>query len=384
MAASLATNALLQELALAEADIAHERERLKGDEERLTSEQDEAARRAAAMLTAQQSVAAAVGDAAASKAADARALATSTSLPSLTRDGHLQTTVEATPTKTKKAERTTRLPRMPSSRLTNSASAQSLHHQRRSAPSFGFGTASRQQAQKLSASPTVLLGTESPGPKYALAPSVGGKQPDKSSPPVWGFNKASRFGYGNSERRPGPDSYRLPSLLSTRQPDASKADAPRYSLQGRARAPVDAGLSSPGPAAYKLRPTVGGKQPHGKMRDAPTWTLTSRETMHVGSEPEPGVGSPGPIYKLPRGLGKQPDSAYRTEPMMSIASAERTPIEPGSNSPGPIYSLPSAIDKQIDGHKHSAPRPSFSKHSRWAGLEAEQKKNTVPGPGHYG
>ena len=101
-------------------------------------------------------------------------------------------------------------------------------------------------------------------------------------------------------------------------------------------------------------------------------------------EPEPGVGSPGPIYTLPRGLGKQPDARLRTEPMMSIASAERTPIEPGSNSPGPIYSLPSAIDKQIDGHKHSAPRPSFSKHSRWAGLEAEQKKNTVPGPGHYG
>lgn len=397
-----ATHALLQELALAEADLAKEQREVADGQERVSAdEQSAAARAAAAALTAQQSVAAAVGDAGA-----AAALAASRSAPSLTtRDGHLQTTVDSvdpdviggaaaddgtagSKKKSKKAtgtalETTTRLPRLPSKRLMNSASAQSLHHQRRSAPSFGFGTASREQAQKLSASPDTLWGTESPGPaRYTMLPSIGGKQPDKGSPPVWGFNKADRFlyGYGKPEHRPGPEAYRVKLKGS----GAKGADPPMWSLQGRARAPVDPGLSSPGPAAYKLKSAVGGKSPDGRIKDAPSWRLTSRETMNVGVEPEKGVISPGPIYKVPRGLGRQPDSAFRSEPILSFAGAARTPIDPGTHSPGPVYNLPSAIEKQVSGHKASAPRPSFSRHSRWAANEAEMKRNTVPGPGHYG
>lgn len=74
---------------------------------------------------------------------------------------------------------------------------------KKTAPAYGFGSATRDQANKLfvSQAHTILAtgGRDSPGPaQYNLPPSVGGKQPDgkKPDPPVWGFGGADRFLYG--------------------------------------------------------------------------------------------------------------------------------------------------------------------------------------------
>jgi hypothetical protein len=271
--------------------------------------------------------------------------------------------------------------------LAGSASNQSLFTVRSVAPSFGFGSASREAAGKVTGQTERLLGAASPGPVHILRPTVGGKHPAQRSPPMWGFSKADRFlyGYGKPEKRPGPESYNASRFaLGAHQPDGRKANAPRFSMTGRARPPVDAGLSSPGPAAYLLPNSVGGKQPDARNADPPTWTMKGRDMIHKGCEPEPGREAPGPIYNVPRGIGKQPDDRVRSEPAYTIAGRSRTPVEPGLQSPGAIYNLPSAIERQVDGHKKSAPRPSFSRHSRWAQYEAELKRNSVPGPGAYG
>ena len=79
----------------------------------------------------------------------------------------------------------------------------------------------------------------------------------------------------------------------------------------------------------------------------------------------------------------------KLEIVTSIASKARPPVDAGIDSPGHIYELPSALAKQPSAgpptaRKRSAPTPSFSRHSRWADLEREARKNTVPGPGYYG
>ena len=80
-----------------------------------------------------------------------------------------------------------------------------------------------------------------------------------------------------------------------------------------------------------------------------------------------------------------PDGAIRTEPKWTIATKSRDQAAGVDNSPGPIYDLPpAAVERQVAGHKKSAPRPMFSRYSRWAKLEKELRSNTVPGPGHYG
>ena len=108
-----------------------------------------------------------------------------------------------------------------------------------------------------------------------------------------------------------------------------------------------------------------------------------------------GVGAPavpGAKYDPKRGLGRERHRVdqIRPEPAWTIAGPARPAVDPGLDSPGCIYNLPSAIDRQIvdyggpNGAKPSAPRPSFTEHSRWAQFEKELRENTVPGPGAYG
>ena len=111
------------------------------------------------------------------------------------------------------------------------------------APAFGFGTASREQVNKLFVSQEHTLiatgGHHSPGPAaYALPASVGGKQPDgrKADPPVWRFSGAERFsGYGKTEKKPGPDEYNLPASVGGQQPDGARENAPMYGFGSATR-----------------------------------------------------------------------------------------------------------------------------------------------------
>ena len=96
---------------------------------------------------------------------------------------------------------------------------------KKSAPSAGFGTASRAQAQKLFLTQKHMelacAGRGSPGPAvYTLPPSVGGKQPDgrRADPPMYGFGTAARFRTkaaaakpdGHRGNNPAPGAYASP------------------------------------------------------------------------------------------------------------------------------------------------------------------------------
>ena len=141
---------------------------------------------------------------------------------------------------------------------------------------------------------------------------------------------------------------------------------------------VRAGTQSPG-AVYNLPSTVGGKQP--AIKEAPSWKLKGR-----ARDPKSVLltGEAYGKYAIPQAHGKQPDAAHRSEPSWTLKGKSRTPVEAGLQSPGPIYNLPYFGGHQPSARNRSAPTPSFSKHSRWADVEREARKNTVPGPGYYG
>ena len=272
----------------------------------------------------------------------------------------------------------------------SSASSQDLN-MRRCAPSYGFGAASRDTANKLFISQqhtlSIMHGRESPGPARYKA------MPHTVSVPR--FAAGHRFLFcGKLDKKPPPGAYRIPSLLDPKQPDGSHANAPMWTMGSSTRdqmknvfvsqqhtMTIRAGTQSPGPI-YDLPKTVGGKQPNARVRDTPSYTIAGKARTPVDAR---GCKAPGPIYHLPKTVGgKQPDAAHRSEPSWTIASKSRTPVDAGISSPGPIYNLPSASGRQPRAGKRSAPTPSFSRYSRFADVEREQRKNSVPGPGYYG
>jgi hypothetical protein len=202
-----------------------------------------------------------------------------------------------------------------------------------SAPSFGFGTASREQAGKVFVSQehTALAtaGTQSPGPAvYLLPASVGGKQPDgrKADPPVWGFGTAQRFRPktapqkpdGRHGNNPGPGYYGIPPASVGPQVLARFGSAPLVGFGTAERKNVRKvfisqehqktdlhGFDSPGPAApYTLRSTVG-KQESSAMKSPPAWVFGAASRV----KDQPGLIGPGPAgYTLPQSVGPQPDS----------------------------------------------------------------------------
>ena len=296
------------------------------------------------------------------------------------------------------------------------ASAQ-LISTKKAAPAYGFGSASRDQVNKLFVSQEHTLiatgGKDSPGPaKYLLPASVGGKQPDgrKPDPPTWTFSGANRFlyGYGKPDKKPGPDEYNMPPSVGGTQPDGARANAPSWGFGSATRDGVKKvfvsqkhtltvlhGSHSPGPAKYLLPPSVGGKQPDGRKPDPPSYGFSSAARTPV----EPGNDGPGFVYKITPAVGPQPDSQIKNMPLYSFGASTREVRErvfisqehnegmpPSCPTPGPAnsYQLDSALGKQNSARKKTSPRVSFSQASRWAAHERELARNTVPGPGAYG
>lgn len=288
-----------------------------------------------------------------------------------------------------------------------SASSQSLGV-RRTSPAWGFGAATREAVNKLFISQahtlTIMHGQLSPGPAhYTYARGIGqGKESDatKPDPPEWQFNKSGRFLSsltGKLDQRPGPEQYRVPTYIGGMQPDGTKANEPRYGFGSSTRAQhqrvfisqkhtltILAGTESPGPSNYEVQGTFGAQhQPNARMRNQPMFSIASTARTPL----EAGVDTPGPAkYDKPRGCGQQqPDSKQRSEPSWRFGSTARTPVGAGGDSPGPaVYNMPSANGPQPNARKRSSPVVSFSRYSRWADHEREQRKNSVPGPGHYG
>lgn len=291
---------------------------------------------------------------------------------------------------------------------------------KKSAPSFGFGTASREQAGKVFVSQehTALAtaGTQSPGPAvYLLPPSVGGKQPDgrKYDPPSWGFGTAARFRTkalakapdGHRGNNPGPGAYISPPASVGPQVLGRFASAPLMGFGTAERKHVRKvwisqehmkldmyGMDSPGPGApYELQSTVDPKQVHSTAQNPPAWVFGSAKRTPV----EAGLHSPGPNYTLPQSVGNQVDSRYPNSGNPTLGSGTREQramiyVGPGHDkgrfgmlSPGPIYNLKQSVGPQVDSKMRENPAAPFSRESRWRRYEKEASSNSTPGPGAY-
>ena len=93
---------------------------------------------------------------------------------------------------------------------TRSMFGDQVNSKKSSAPSYGFGSATREQAAKVSEPFTGV----SPGPAVYTLPKAVGKQVDgrKMGSPEWQFGTAQRFGGFNAvgmveKKNPGPGTY---------------------------------------------------------------------------------------------------------------------------------------------------------------------------------
>ena len=304
---------------------------------------------------------------------------------------------------------------------------------KKAAPMYGFGSATREQANKVFVSQEHTLialgGSDSPGPAgYILPPSVGGKQPNgkMADPPVWAFGTANRFQIGKSEKKPGPDEYKMYPSIGGNQPDGARENAPEWGFGTATRDQINklfisqehtltilAGTQSPGPACYTLPKSVsakpqqpgtaqahanaqnktashllpslpcsqiGGKQPDGRKEDAPSYGFSTAARTQV----EPGQDGPGPVYKVRPSIGPCPDGKFANAPLYGFGASTREirakvfisqehnlGVAPFVPTPGPAapYALNPGIGNQVRSNKRTSPRVSFAKYSRWADHE---------------
>jgi len=293
---------------------------------------------------------------------------------------------------------------------------------RKSAPSYGFGAATRDTAQKCFVSQEHTIkshaGRSSPGPAvYLLPPSVGGKQPDgrKADPPVWGFGTAQRFRPksapvkpdGHRGNTPGPGAYSTPPASvgpqvlgrHTTEPQMGFGTAERKNVRkvwiSQEHMKLDMhGMDSPGPAVGYQIPSTMGKQVHSTAESPAAWVFGSA----ARAKDQPGRESPGPAsVTLPQSVGPQPDSRKPRAATPGFGASTRDMraalyLGPGHEkgahgklSPGPFapYTLVESVGRQVHSKTGTQPSAAFGKASRWASYERELKKNSTPGPGAY-
>lgn len=295
-----------------------------------------------------------------------------------------------------------------------------MSSRRRSAPSFGFGVATREVANKvfISQEHTALAtaGLHSPGPAvYMLPNSVGGKQPDgrRIDPPSYGMGKSSRFMTENiATRTPGPGAYGgLGSSMGPQvggryktQPIAGFGTAERKHVRkvfiSKEHQKTDNyGMDSPGPATIGLPPTTG-RQVETKMRTNPSWVFSSsgRDDPFTKMQLKEGAKTPGPAnYSHVDSVGRQVDSKMVQAPMAGFGtskvadqyklflSTEHEKMHFGKTGPGPAakYTIGASVGPQQQSKDASQPRWGFSQADRWHSYNKELKSNTTPGPGAY-
>ena len=151
---------------------------------------------------------------------------------------------------------------------------------RRSAPSFGFGSGTRETQEKVFVSQEhAALSTgnvRSPGPAagYSVRPSVGGQVSSSArSAPQWAFGTSQRW-MSNAKSAgsvPGPGTYELHPAVGT-QVSSKQGSAPLYGFGSSTRDHMEKvfiaeehnkslyGQGSPGPASGYNLPASVGKQ----------------------------------------------------------------------------------------------------------------------------
>lgn len=217
---------------------------------------------------------------------------------------------------------------------------------RESAPSYGFGTNTRDKAGNVFISQEHMAlacaGKNSPGPAvYLLPQSVGGKQPNSKmrDEPMYGFGTGLRF-------RPRPNTAN----------------------------PTGHAGNNPGPGHYAMPPASVGPQVLGRFRSEPLRGFGTAERKNVRKvwisqahqkTDMHGMASPGPAtYALKSTMGKQDESTIPSPATWVFGSMKRTDVEPGKHSPGPAaYTLPQSVGPQPDSNKPRAGTPVRAAHA---------------------
>jgi len=251
-----------------------------------------------------------------------------------------------------------------------------------SAPSYGFGSGTREVAAKVFVSQehsALTANPCSPGPATFTQPASVGPQVDGLK------QSAPRFGFGTSTREHQSKVY-------------ISADHEK----------VSGGRFAPGPH-YDFETGIG-KQVDSKKASLPLFgfgssTREHQSKVYISAEHEKVTGSgegPGKNYLLKPTLGKQvlsygPSGYQRhirngSQPSWVVGKAERFEADQPGQAPGPgAYRITPAVGAQVASNKPSLPRYGFGSstraHQTKVFISTEHAKVTgsrdAPGPGAY-
>ena len=298
-----------------------------------------------------------------------------------------------------------------------------VESEKKSGPSFGFGTATRFDFQKKTPEESLALNAslrrnrsrlgdtgpkyEVPGPGYYKAANSVGRQgySERRSMPSGCFGRASRDAAGKAEDRqkiaPAPVAYTLPDSVG-RQPHSMKETLPSISFTKSKRRVGAAALRydetiSPGPV-YQAASGIGRQTLSGKYSANPirfpkelrSTDMTKKNPDEVRWASVPGPGA----YALPKSVGRQAESHRGTLPAVSFGTCYREQaakaslgklqakaILGGALGPGPAArTLPSGVGRQRLSGNVTLPTIGFTKGERW---QTRRSKLDVPGPGAY-
>ena len=298
-----------------------------------------------------------------------------------------------------------------------------VESEKKSGPSFGFGTATRFDFQKKTPEESLALNEslrrnrsrlgdtgpkyEVPGPGYYKAANSVGRQgySERRTMPSGCFGRASRDAAGKAEDRqkiaPAPVAYTLPDSVG-RQPHSMKETLPSISFTKSKRRVGAAALRydetiSPGPV-YQVASGIGRQALSGKYSANPVrFPKELRSTDRTKKNPDEvrWASVPGPgAYALPKSVGRQAESHRGTLPAVSFGTCYREQaakaslgklqakaILGGMLGPGPAArTLPSGVGRQRLSGNVTLPTIGFTKGERW---QTRRSKLDVPGPGAY-
>ena len=298
-----------------------------------------------------------------------------------------------------------------------------VESEKKSGPSFGFGTATRFDFQKKTPEESLALNAslrrnrsrlgdtgpkyEVPGPGYYKAANSVGRQgySERRTMPSGCFGRASRDAAGKAEDRqkiaPAPVAYTLPDSVG-RQPHSMKETLPSISFTKSKRRVGAAALRydetiSPGPV-YQAASGIGRQALSGKYSANPIrFPKELRSTDRTKKNPDEvrWASVPGPgAYALPKSVGRQAESHRGTLPAVSFGTCYREQaakaslgklqakaILGGALGPGPAArTLPSGVGRQRLSGNVTLPTIGFTKGERW---QTRRSKLDVPGPGAY-
>ena len=212
----------------------------------------------------------------------------------------------------------------------------SVHH---SSPSYGFGSSTREQANKVFVShehSKLATSGVSPGPASLGARSTCGPQVDGTyaSAPMWNFSSAKRFGVYGRDNVPGPGKYEMRSSMGP-QVEGDFPTLPVFGMGSSTRDNVKRvyiseqhsnvafqGANSPGPASYSLNTSVG-KQGSSTKANQPSWVFGSNKRF-TNPDLLRSARQPGPDqYDAHSAIGPQVASTKRSAPLAGFGSSNR-------------------------------------------------------------